>query len=240
MQAATSLTLKSALLPWIEMQILQSSTKAEGVEWIKILENIIIIVDANKIEASTNGEWRVIICRCLGYLIDDKSCCKCLRDTLRADANVLIATTVQNFPHAVPIILRLSSLAGPALSELPALLDLAVQCLEMFEQSIKVEDDSEIVRGNHSQGLPYPPHRSLDIHQRWSNTMSSVSDVRNLASELLEMLWKASMSLTRKCDAWDKLTPRLLLLNSRRHRECSREVDVAEWARKEVVQSFRM
>jgi len=70
-QATASLVLKSALLPWIEMQLLHSSSRSEGVEWIKILENILVIVDHNKVEASTNGEWRVMICRCLSYFLDE-------------------------------------------------------------------------------------------------------------------------------------------------------------------------
>uniref|UniRef100_A0A8H8CE92 Nucleolar pre-ribosomal-associated protein 1 n=1 Tax=Psilocybe cubensis TaxID=181762 RepID=A0A8H8CE92_PSICU len=224
MQAAMSLTLKSALLPWIEMQILQSSSKSEGVEWIKILENILVIVDEKKIEASTNGEWRVIICRCLVYLIDIENC----------------STALQTFPHAVPVILRLSSLGGPPLSELANLLDLAVKCLEKFEQNIEFEDNLNAPGGSDLQLLPCPPHRSVTIHQRWSHTTSSVSGARNLASELLEMLWKASMSMTQKCDAWDKLTPRLLLMNTLRHKRRSENIDVAEWARKEVVRNLHM
>ena len=53
------------------MQLLHSNSKSEAVEWVKILENIIVIVDHNKVEASTNGEWRVIICRCISYLLDE-------------------------------------------------------------------------------------------------------------------------------------------------------------------------
>jgi len=59
------------------MQLLHSNSKSEGVEWIRILENIIVIVDHNKVEASTNGEWRVIICRCLSYLLDETKFSEC-------------------------------------------------------------------------------------------------------------------------------------------------------------------
>lgn len=58
------------------MQLLHPKARAEGVEWIKILENILVIVDAAKVEASTNGEWKTIICRCLISLLDDKETCK--------------------------------------------------------------------------------------------------------------------------------------------------------------------
>ena len=72
MQATNSLILKSALLSWIEIQLLHST--AGSIAWIRILENILIVVDSNKIEASTNGEWRSAICRCLEYLLNEKSC----------------------------------------------------------------------------------------------------------------------------------------------------------------------
>jgi nucleolar pre-ribosomal-associated protein 1 len=71
-QATNSLILKSALLSWIEIQLLHST--AGGVAWIRILENILIVVDSNKIEAFTNGEWRSAIGRCLEYLLDEKNC----------------------------------------------------------------------------------------------------------------------------------------------------------------------
>ena len=56
------------------MQLLFSPSKSEGMEWVKILENILVVVDAAKIETATNGQWRAVICRCLGYLLDEQSC----------------------------------------------------------------------------------------------------------------------------------------------------------------------
>ena len=47
---------------------------AGSVAWIRILENILIVVDSKKIESSTNGEWRSAIGRCLEYLLDEKTC----------------------------------------------------------------------------------------------------------------------------------------------------------------------
>jgi nucleolar pre-ribosomal-associated protein 1 len=45
------------------MQLLVSTTEAFA--WIKILDNILLIANASKMEASTRGEWRFVICRCL-------------------------------------------------------------------------------------------------------------------------------------------------------------------------------
>lgn len=74
-QATTSLVLKSSLLTWIELQLLNSK-EDEGVEWIKILENILTVVDPTKLESSTNGEWRSVICRCLSLLLANLRACK--------------------------------------------------------------------------------------------------------------------------------------------------------------------
>lgn len=49
------------------MQLLLSTT--EAVAWVKILENILIVVDAQKMESSTGGEWRFVICRCLSLIL---------------------------------------------------------------------------------------------------------------------------------------------------------------------------
>ncbi|KAF8905722.1 ribosome 60S biogenesis N-terminal-domain-containing protein [Gymnopilus junonius] len=213
-QATTSLILKSALLQWIEMQLLYSTTKAEGVEWIKILENILVIVDASKLEVATNGDWRYIICRCLACLLDQKSC----------------ATASDNFFHAVPVILRLASLPGPALRDLPSLLDLAV--------TINAHQTAAAHRSTATAPLSYP-----------SSTLSDVITSQPLGQEqlfiaLLEMLWKASMLIQNRSDAWEKLTARMLLWNSVRFTadlgaDADVDVNVAEWARKEVIFNVR-
>jgi nucleolar pre-ribosomal-associated protein 1 len=67
-QATMSLLLKSGLLTWIEMQLINKPT-TEGVAWMKILENILTVSDHAKLESSTGGEWRSVICRCLSQLL---------------------------------------------------------------------------------------------------------------------------------------------------------------------------
>lgn len=219
------------------MQLLQS-TKAEGVEWIKILENIVVIVDANKIEASTNGEWRVIICRCVSYLIDEKACCEfvhLLCYIIWELTDFAVATAKENFPHAAPLILRLASLGGPVLSDLPNVLNLAVICLQSFEKTVSIPEDAN--EDNAIATLSCAPHRSFTIHQRLS------SPTLNHWGTLLELLWESSMSLPHKCDAWEALTPRMLLWRACRphpHSQNPKQVfDAVEWARKEVVHNLR-
>jgi len=69
-----SLVLKSGLLIWIEMQLL-GSIGSESVAWLKILQNIMAIVDPVKLETATNGEWRSTLSRCLCLLVDDCQSC---------------------------------------------------------------------------------------------------------------------------------------------------------------------
>lgn len=68
----TSLTLKSALLPWIEM-VLQSQSflSGEALLWFKIVENILMVADAPKFESSTGGQWRATIARCFQLLLQE-------------------------------------------------------------------------------------------------------------------------------------------------------------------------
>jgi nucleolar pre-ribosomal-associated protein 1 len=75
-QATTSLILKSGLLSWIEIQLITTRQVTDGTAWVKILDNIMTIVDPHKVDVSTNGEWRSVICRCLSVLLDDEKCCK--------------------------------------------------------------------------------------------------------------------------------------------------------------------
>lgn len=51
------------------MQLLKPQ-EDDGMAWLKVIENIIIVADGQKMEASTDGEWRACIARCLFLLID--------------------------------------------------------------------------------------------------------------------------------------------------------------------------
>ena len=143
------------------------------------------------------------------------------------------------FPHAVPVILRLALLNGPPLAGLPSLLDRSVDCLEKLESSKQFNFSSPISMMDQDISLiPCPPHRSHSIHQRLSSVQNALQTEpysQQLFGILLEMLWSASMSLDGKCDAWEKLTPRMLLWRSIIPQNTGSHFEVAEWARREVV-----
>lgn len=67
-RAATALVLRSALLAWVEMQ-LRSGGAEEPLAWVKILANVVAVVDPAKVEAATNGEWRLCLGRCLRAIL---------------------------------------------------------------------------------------------------------------------------------------------------------------------------
>lgn len=71
-QAATSLVLRSSLLSWIEIQLISGSsntTEVEAPTWLRVMDNILRVVDGEKVETATRGVWRDMIGRCLLVLV---------------------------------------------------------------------------------------------------------------------------------------------------------------------------
>ena len=226
-QATNFLVLKSALLSWIEIQLLHSTTGS--VAWIRILENILIVVDSNKMEASTNGEWRSAIGRCLEYLLDERSCRMSLFFSFGIDRGltllfILLASAVENLAHAFPVILRLSLLPGSPLNNLSTLLERALHCLDKFENGVKF---SSTVPQTLPTDFLTTLHGSSGLHQPYS-----VQDPLLFWGLMVEMLWRSTMTVEQKCPAWDLLMPRLLVWRTIVGGEGSQ---VGEWARTQVL-----
>ena len=100
-RAATALVLRSALLAWVEMQ-LGSGGAEEPLAWVKILANVVAVVDPAKMEAATRGEWRLCLGRCLRAILTSSgessrgwtSCS--LSDTLALDSFHNVSPTICN------------------------------------------------------------------------------------------------------------------------------------------------
>jgi nucleolar pre-ribosomal-associated protein 1 len=60
------------LLGWVETQ-LQFVRADEVMSWAKILENLLVVVDAAKLEKATRGGWRGGVARCLLSLLTQTS-----------------------------------------------------------------------------------------------------------------------------------------------------------------------
>ncbi|CAK5281477.1 unnamed protein product [Mycena citricolor] len=220
-QATTSLLLKSNLLQWIETQLLQGI--AEVLAWTRILENILVVVDAAKLESATAGEWRSVVSRCLAILLKNMpnhggvstlSPNFSLTDR-EAKPDTVLATIA-------PVILRLSSLPGNPPHSLREVLDLAVQGIQSLERDIPLHGGCL----NTLLNAESAPCRAEDLHR------VPEMDCLTAWGFSLECLWQASMCLPQKSTAWDELTPRLLVWRSMVGLE---RCVVGEWARKMTV-----
>ncbi|KAF8073491.1 ribosome 60S biogenesis N-terminal-domain-containing protein [Lyophyllum atratum] len=210
-QATTSLVLKSGLLSWIEIQLL-TSKHISGVEWVKILDNVMTITNPEKLELSTNGEWRALICRCLRILLDS---CRS-------------SNTSTTFPLVVQAALRLSLLPGPEVSELPLLLGLFVEGLKRLESSTTVPVTSIRISPRHQPRSPL--YRAHEIHEHFQ-----CDDTLQTWGVVVEALWRISMTLKEASDAWDAITDRMLVWRALAGADKS---NLPEWVRRQVVRNM--
>ena len=228
-QATTSLILRSGLLSWIEIQLIMTRQVTDGIAWVKILDNIMTVVDPNKIEGSTSGEWRSVICRCLSMLLDDdKTCMSCVCCFCRSSAhcfNVLV-NTMGILPFATPTILRLSLLSGPPIPGLVPLLDNALENLERMEMSVTIP--ASTTRQLSATLVSCEPlFRACEIHEPYPER-----EPLQTWGSCVEDLWRATMTMENKHPVWDVLSSRLLLWRAVTGLDSS---TVGEWARMEVA-----
>ncbi|RDB20241.1 Uncharacterized protein C14G10.02 [Hypsizygus marmoreus] len=207
-QATTSLVLKSGLLSWIEIQLL-ASKNMDGIEWVKVLENIMAIASPEKLESSTNGGWRRIICRCLVMLLD----------------NPQSTNTLAIFPFAIGALLRLSLLPGPPIPGLPILLNDALKCLLSLEASTIIPPTSIQVSPLHHPCTPL--YRAHEIHEAFP-----CEDSLQIWGTAVESLWRVTMTLEEKPPAWDAITCRTLLWRALVGVDGS---TLGEWTRTQVI-----
>ncbi|KAF9233345.1 ribosome 60S biogenesis N-terminal-domain-containing protein [Melanogaster broomeanus] len=205
-QACTSLVLKSSLLSWIEMQV-GDSINTESIAWLRILENIVFLADASKLERAIGGEWCAIICRCLSSLLQTKD----------KDISILNQTSA--------VLLRLSLIPGERGRPLRTVLEHAVEYLRHLETSINLH--SRLAPKQDTETLANPPHRAQGLHE-----MPATSDPLRTWGGIVEALWRVSMSLEDVTRVWEMLTRRLLKWRALSGEE---ECQVGEWARQEVA-----
>lgn len=82
-QSNSSLILRSALLPWVEMQI-SDTRKGEAGSWLRVLDSIVCSANAEKLERATHGSWRTSICHCLSMISTQGLSLKIHRHVLNA------------------------------------------------------------------------------------------------------------------------------------------------------------
>ncbi|KAF9531008.1 ribosome 60S biogenesis N-terminal-domain-containing protein [Crepidotus variabilis] len=217
-KATTSLVTKSALLPWIEMQIFNSSPVSEGLEWVRILENILVVADIDKVEAATKGEWKSSICRCLSRLLENQS------------------QTSGLLPYATPLILRLASLHQHGEDHLEPVLKLALACLETLEKELRHPAPSTYAEESEIYSVfQKPPHRSIRLRHRITPESNSISLM--IWKRIVETLWTSVMLLDKKSSIWDALGSRLILINNWTM-ESTTSQKMSEWVRRELIRTL--
>jgi nucleolar pre-ribosomal-associated protein 1 len=115
------------------------------------------------------------------------------------------------------LISRLQAVSPGDLSLL-RVVDLALKCLSVLEQSLQIQGDSERSDPNSSS----------------ENT--SRGDLLGLWGNVVVKLWRVVMGFGTKPTSWDKLTPRLVVW---RCISGERGAPEGEWARQEVVRNLR-
>ncbi|GBE85449.1 hypothetical protein SCP_0706360 [Sparassis crispa] len=211
-RATTSLVLKGSLLSWIELQ-LRSTRPSEGIAWIRILENVVCVVNHQIIEASTYGEWRSILSRCALMVLESSS------------------HTEGVFPAAIPLLLRLSLLPGPPSSHIRLLIARCLSWIKAIESEVEFPPSGRLTRSlshaEHAQ-VPSAPHYSRGLFEK------PVCSSLRIWGDAVETLWRVSMTLEEKTGEWDELTCRLLIWRSMAGEGSS----VGEWARREVLRNL--
>ena len=216
----TSLILKSGLLSWIEMALL-APRENEGLLWLRILENIVDIVDPVKLESATGGEWRAAIGRCITLLHGDTG--TYVASLAATQTNFLIASTslISLLRLKSRIVMKLGLLPGPTISTFNVLLSHCLVGLRNLEKDLTIPTIPAALKSS-----------SQSRHTSCSLREMDTTDSHELWGEVVVNLWRALMtSGSAGNDAWDELTPRLLVWNLL----VDGEDQTAEWARREVV-----
>lgn len=187
----------------------------EGLAWVKILENIVSVVDASKMNAATNGEWATAISRCLCTLLDEPSC------------------TIQMFIASVPVALRLSLLPCPPTAHVAQYLACSLTWLRSFEADIDIPILPPVPNSQPTNQKSVPPHAG---HGLWE---MPERETWLVWGECVEDLWRVTMTLPARGDTgerimgvWGELTARILVWRALVGREGS---EVGEWARQQVL-----
>ncbi|PCH41704.1 hypothetical protein WOLCODRAFT_101082 [Wolfiporia cocos MD-104 SS10] len=204
-RAATALVLKGSLLVWVEMQVRRVRAD-EALAWVRIMENVLTVVDP----ATTGGDWRDAIGRCILNVLESSACTKAV------------------FVAAAPLVLRLSLLPGAPVSRLPRIIARGVGFLQSLEADVHVSSGQLLG----SSGASLAPHSARGLFDA-----PDADAVRDWGA-CVEALWRATMAIDAPsvCAEWDDLTPRLLVW---RAIAGEKESTVGEWARREVVRSLR-
>ena len=237
-----SLVLKSGLLAWIEMQLTGPDRRAGyGLEWLRILENIIVVLDVKKLEASAlKGIWVKTISRCIQFALQEaigELSKLSVRWSMYSCGWILASpgSLMIVFPLATRLILRLASISSIGSEALEHTLTKALIALKHFEEHVKVASTASGASiPEFDQLIPPPQHSSHGLHEK---TIFDEETLFYVWGRSVELLWQATMKVetSSKPDAWASLTSRLLVWRGVVNVESSA---LGEWARVECVKNL--
>ncbi|EIW81785.1 hypothetical protein CONPUDRAFT_143472 [Coniophora puteana RWD-64-598 SS2] len=240
--ACTALVVREGVLGWVEMMLMEQQggerhgrmvTPADV--WLKVLENVLVVVDAGTLDRATGGAWRGNVRRCL-------------------EAILRRGLSLGTLRHAVRVILRLNLLPAHHASSCEhntELLRTALRKVVAFEQEIlavaSTSSPLECTHGRHWD-LALPPHRSHDVSpSEAQNGDETQCPARRLSlwGASVEELWRCisetasagSASSSSESHVWQALTGRLLVWRAILGSE---QCAVGEWARRETVKGLHV
>lgn len=221
--------MKSSLLSWIELQI-RLPAEEEALAWIRIVENILAVLDSTKIEQSTHGEWREMLGRCISRVLYSPSKLILYGDqcTFSSLTGFFTACTNGVFCEAVPVVLRLSLLPGPQIAGIDGLVTRCLTLLKVLEGNVTIFTAPLSLRADTFKRVL--PHRAHDLF------VAPTSCATQDWGVCVEALWRVTMTRQKKCPEWEELTSRLLIWRSLVGEDGSK---IGEWARREVVVSIK-
>ncbi|KAG9079747.1 hypothetical protein FRC06_007516, partial [Ceratobasidium sp. 370] len=125
--AATSLMLNSSILSWIYMQ-LGSVVTGEPLAYLKVIENMAIVVDHEQIEKATDGHWRdtvaQIVCKIIqSHVIGSDSGLVCLGSRILLRVTMGLGNAPRSFIPPIRTILQLLRSYEPSIAALSCSLD---------------------------------------------------------------------------------------------------------------------
>jgi nucleolar pre-ribosomal-associated protein 1 len=141
----------------------------------------------------------------------------------RLTADLSTASFLQILQLKSRIILKLSLLSSPTIPNLNVLLSQCLISLHHLEKDVVLPT------------FPFSPRLSFQSrHTSYSSREGSTSESHALLwGEIVVNLWRASMTSRSSREAWDELTPRVLVWNQL----IGGDDQVGEWARREVVRN---
>lgn len=218
--AVNSLLLRAGLLSWIEIQVHGTVPEGEALQWCRVLDNVLTVSDATKMESVTEGQWRKAVMRIVERILETNGM------SLWRSSFFFKLTSIQVPPSvlgdSVSLISRLQAISPGDLDLLRAV-DLALKSVHVLEIGLRIQDGAHV------------DSKDLETNLRSQPSLEGASMV--LWGKAIVTLWRVVMGFDTKPLSWDGLTLRVIVW---RCIAGERDVAEGEWARREAIRNLRL